>query len=53
MLEFRVLGQDGVRVTTAEGGELKLYIAGKKIRSAKLSPERHEKLLRLAMAAGL
>jgi len=53
MLEFRVLEKDGVRVTAAEDAKLKLYIAGKKIRSAELSPERHEKLLRLAMVAGL
>jgi hypothetical protein len=53
MLEFRVLEKDGVRVTAAEDAKLKLYIAGKKIRSAELSPERHEKLLHLAMVAGL
>jgi len=53
MLEFRVLAQDGVRVTAAEDAKLKLYIAGKKIRSAKLSPERHEQLLRLVMSSSL
>ena len=49
MLEFRVLGKDGVRVTDPAWDKLELYIAGKKIRNAQVGPEGYEKLMRLTV----
>ena len=47
-LEFRVLEKTAVRITIAPNGRPELYIDGKKIRNAKVMPEFHSSLMRLA-----